>query len=107
MEDCRALKQWRDQIRRFLREESGVIHAVSYLLLVTIIVLGMVAGLSSLRNSFVQRMGDISGALESLNQSYTFTVAGVASTFTDGGAVVDPDGSEPFGITVQATATLE
>jgi hypothetical protein len=84
-----------------------VLCTVDYLVLVTVVCIGMMAGLVEIRNSFVQVMGDISGALESLDQSYSSTVAGVTSAYTDTVPAANAAGVEPQGISVQIAATSE
>ena len=76
-------------LSKLWREESGVMATSELILMSTIIVIGVIVGLSTFRNHMVQELGDMSAAVAGLNQSYSFsgatvggfTVAG--SSFTD------------------------
>lgn len=76
-------------LSRLWVDESGAVLSSEVVLLSTILVLGMIVGLAAFRDSVVQELGDIAGAIGSLNQSYNFggitaccaSVAG--SNFTD------------------------
>ncbi|MDA1163199.1 MAG: hypothetical protein O3B13_08870 [Planctomycetota bacterium] len=80
---------------------------VDYLILMTVVCVGMLVGLVELRNSYVQVMGDIAGSLESLDQSYSSTVAGITSAYVDTLPAADVAGVEPQGISVQEAAASE
>lgn len=86
--------------RRFAQDDCGSLHAVGYLLLVTIIALGMIAGLATLRDGIVQEYGDIALALEHLDQSYVFDLPSGTIIFDDDTASVpdDPVDAAPYGI---------
>lgn len=55
---------------------SGEMNAAAYVVVTTIAGIGMIVGLSTLRDQIVQEYGDVALALESLDQSYHFTVPG-------------------------------
>lgn len=61
-------------IRRFSRDESGALRAGDYILMVTILCVGAVAGLATVRDAAVQDFGDLAVAMESLDQSYTISM---------------------------------
>lgn len=58
-------------LAKFFRDESGFIDAAHYLLMVTLISIGVIAGLSAIRDSVVQELGDFALGLENLDHSYT------------------------------------
>ena len=60
--------------RRLWKDSSGIILSGEYILLTTLLVLGMVVGVVTFRDQVVQEFGDISDAMESLDQSYTYTI---------------------------------
>lgn len=73
-------------------DQRGETSSLSLILLVTIVALGAIVGLTTLRDQIVQELGDIALAIENLNQSYT----AAGSTFVDPGPFPsDPEGSEP------------
>jgi hypothetical protein len=76
----------------------------------TLLALGVIVGLVTVRDQVVQQLGDIAAAIASLDQSYTITIGTQTSTFVDVADPVltsDPSGSEPAGISVRAAATPE
>ena len=86
-------------------DEDGAASAMSLLLIVTILALGAIVGLTTIRDQVVQELGDIGMALESLNQSYTTPT----STFVDPTPFpnVDPDGSPPSCLCLNVAAQPE
>ncbi|WP_166829181.1 hypothetical protein [Thalassoroseus pseudoceratinae] len=98
-------------LRRLLDDERGVIQPVMYVFLVAVVSIGVIAGLTAVRDSVVQEFGDLSLALQNIDQSYTVncTINGTVFSFgfVDGAPVADPDGSEPAGIDICLPATQE
>lgn len=66
-------------LRRFWLDEQGVIASTDLALICTILVIGMIVGLTTLRDQVVQELGDVAVGVASLNQSYSF--AGATLTF--------------------------
>jgi hypothetical protein len=84
-------------LARLWSNESGEASSMSLILLTTIIALGAIVGLVSLRDQVIQEMGDYAIALENLNQSFSFS----GGTFTDSGPFpVDPPGEAPACIAI-------
>jgi hypothetical protein len=70
-------------------DESGFIVSTDLVLISSILVIGMLVGLVSLRDQVVQELGDVAVAVGNLNQSYSFgavTVAFGGYTFTVAGS---------------------
>ena len=82
-------KLWRDQ--------RGFSTALSTIMLATIVAIGAVVGLATLRDQLVQEFGDVATALENLDQSFeaegygSYVDAGPSSP----GADVDQPGLAP------------
>ncbi len=94
------------------KDQRGAVSAVSALLLYTILVLGVTVGLVTLRNQMVQEFGDLSVALDSLDQSWQVRYSWdpddeFRGTTGLGPTLTDPDGSEPAGISVQKPPIAE
>lgn len=76
-------------MKRSARDEDvcirrrGSVDGASYLLLITILGIGIVCGLVTMRDQFAQQFGDVASALEQVNQSYSFTVGTVTSQYSD------------------------
>ena len=71
-------------LRKFWNEETGFIISTELVLVATMVVIGLIAGLVEVSFAVVGELNDISEAIGSLNQSYSFT--GFTSTKT-GGAI--------------------
>ncbi|MEY3173007.1 MAG: hypothetical protein RLZZ436_920 [Planctomycetota bacterium] len=73
----------------FIRSEDGFLLSSESLLLGTIAVLGLLVGITSVRDSVVQELGDFAQAIGLLNQSYSFAGVSDASGLTQGGLLAD------------------
>lgn len=98
-------------LRRLLDDEQGVVQPALYVFFVTIIAIGVIAGLTAVRDSVVQEFGDLSLVLQNIDQSYTVncTINGNVFSFgyMDDGPVLDPPSMEPAGIDICLTANPE
>lgn len=90
-----------------LRSEEGTIHAMGYVVLVTIIGIGMITGAVTLRDGIVQEYGDLSLALEHLDQSYSVVFPCGLLEFDDETNLVPDDmaGDPPAGIDLSVAPT--
>jgi hypothetical protein len=78
--------------RKLWGDESGFIVSTDLILISSILVIGLLVGLVSLRDQIVQELGDVAVAVGNLNQSYSFagqTVAFGGFTFTVAGSNFD------------------
>ena len=57
-------------LNRAWREEQGVL-TFEWILLITVIVIGIVGGVSAVRDGLISELGDVSGAVVHIDQSYT------------------------------------
>jgi hypothetical protein len=92
-------------IIRLWRDENGVVNSMDLILISTILVLGMIVGLVSLRNQVVQELSDTAGAIGSLNQGYSYTGRTITSgsfTATVAGASYTDNPNTDAGIDVTA-----
>ncbi len=60
--------------QRLWCDQSGFVFSVEMLLLGTVVVIGLIVGHTTVRDSLNSELSDIGGALQDLNQSYTSTV---------------------------------
>lgn len=76
-------------MRNFWNDEAGFIVSAELVLIATILVIGLIVGLSEVQAAVVAELNDISCAIGSLNQSYIFKgftgckAATVGSSFQD------------------------
>ncbi|MFP6657193.1 MAG: hypothetical protein VB853_03365 [Pirellulales bacterium] len=62
-------------LMRFWNDDVGVVVSAELVLIATILVIGMIVGLTTVRDQVVQELGDVASAIASINQSYSFSGA--------------------------------
>ena len=60
-------------LRVLLKEESGFVVSTELVLIATVLVLGLIVGLSEIQHAVVAELNDISDATGNINQSYLYT----------------------------------
>lgn len=58
-------------IKRFWSDEAGFVVSAELALVATLLVIGMVVGLSTIRDSVTNELADTAGAIDDINQSYS------------------------------------
>jgi hypothetical protein len=77
---------------RLWNEQDGFIVSAELLMIATLLVIGLVAGWSSVRDSIVTELADLAQAIANLNQSYSFGATIGHCGFTGGSFFIDlPD----------------
>jgi len=76
-------------LMRLWADDSGAVVSAELVLIITILVLGMVVGLTSLRDQVTQELGDVAGAISTINQSFSFSGATGHHSSTAGSIFVD------------------
>lgn len=71
-------------VHAFIADESGFIVSAELVLVATIVVIGMIVGLSEVQHAVVQELNDVADAIGSLNQSYYFGGLGARKTLGNG-----------------------
>ena len=59
--------------KRLCNDETGFVVSTELILVATILVIGMLVGLVSVRDQVVQELGDIAEAISDIDQSYVYT----------------------------------
>ena len=89
-------------LKRMWKEDEGVL-SFEWVLLVTLLTIGIVSGVAAARDAIIDELGDVAEAMLSLDQSYTIdfplnvdvhVVDGTSasnSSFTDGLLFIDCD----------------
>ncbi|QDV50361.1 hypothetical protein [Gimesia fumaroli] len=93
--------------RQFWNDEGGSISPFATVLMMTILLVGIIPGIATLRDHIVQKFGDMAVALESIDQSYSFEVDGVTSEYVDTNSLTDPVGDAPACLDLSITASGE
>ncbi len=70
--------------RRLWREEHGVALSIELIMLATITVIGLLAGLSAYRDAAVQELGDAAAGVASLNQTFDYEGVRQSGSFGTG-----------------------
>lgn len=78
---CSAARLW--------REESGAIVSAEVILIASILVIGVIVGLKSVRDAVVSEWADVGQALANIDQSYWFSATAGHHGFTGGGQFND------------------
>ncbi len=76
-------------MNRLWNEETGAIISSEYMLVATILVLGVIVGLKSVRDSVVTELADVAQALANVSQSYSFSAVSGHHAYTGGGLFTD------------------
>lgn len=69
-------------LRKLLNDEAGFIVSAELVLVATLLVIGLIVGLSEVQHAVVSELNDVADAIGQLNQSYYFN--GFHSTKEDG-----------------------
>ena len=93
--------------RRLWNDERGSISPFATVLMMTILLLGLLPGIVTLRDHIVQEFGDMAVSLESIDQSYSFEVDGVTSEYVDTNTLTDPVGEAPACLDLTISPTDE
>ncbi len=68
--------------RKLWKDEAGFIVSAELVLVATMLVIGMIVGLTVVRNQVVQELGDLGAALGMISQGYEYTGVSKADTTT-------------------------
>lgn len=60
-------------LRKLLLDEAGFIVSAELVLVATLLVIGMIVGLSEVQHAVVSELNDVGEAIGKLNQSYSFS----------------------------------
>ena len=58
---------------RLWNDEAGFVISSELVLVATILVIGMIVGLTTVRDQVVQELADVAGAISDINQSYSYS----------------------------------
>jgi Flp pilus assembly pilin Flp len=60
-------------LQQLLRDEAGFIISAELVLVATLLVIGLIVGLSEVQHAVVSELNDVADAIGELNQSYYFS----------------------------------
>lgn len=76
-------------LSRLWNEEAGAVISAEIMLVATILVLGIIVGLKSVRDSVVTELADVAQAVANVNQSYCYSGVSGHAAHMGGGEFVD------------------
>ena len=76
-------------MQRLWADEAGFVISTELTLVATILVIGMVVGLTSVRDQIVQELADVAGAISEIDQSYSFSAITGHNSSTAGADFLD------------------
>lgn len=71
------------------KDEAGFVVSSELVLIATTLVIGMLVGLTTVRDQVVQELADVAGAMGDVNQSYSFTAVTGHTSSTAGSDYTD------------------
>lgn len=74
---------------RLWNEETGAVVSAEVMLVATILVLGVIVGLKSVRDSVVTELADVAQAIANVNQSYCYSGVSGHAAHSGGGEFDD------------------
>jgi len=79
-------------LERLWRDDQGAVLATEYLFVVTILVIGLIVGLTGLRSAINAELTELGNAILALSQGYTFNGITFSGGSIDGSQAIDtPD----------------
>ncbi|MEW4561253.1 hypothetical protein AB1K70_01935 [Bremerella sp. JC770] len=79
-------------IKRLWNDEAGFVVSAELILIATIAVLGLIVALDTVRNAITSELSDVAGAIQDVNQSYTWSgVVGHSATVAGSSYADDTD----------------
>jgi len=72
-------------INRFWSEQDGAIVSAEIMLVATILVLGVIVGLKSVRDSVVTELADVAQAIANIDQSFCYSGTSGHAAYSGGG----------------------
>ena len=81
-------------LKEFFNDEAGFIVSAELVLIATILVIGLIVGLSEIQHAVVNELNDVADAIGELNQSYAYTGFSKAKTGGQGGVAAFTNGSD-------------
>ena len=74
---------------RLWNEANGAVVSAELVLVMTILMIGVIVGLKSVRDSVVTELADVAQAIANVSQSYSFSATSGHHAYTGGGLFTD------------------
>jgi len=76
-------------LKKFWDDDAGFVISIELILISTIVVIGLIAGLTAVRDAVVSELADVAGAIDEMNQSFSFNGATGATSASAGSSYAD------------------
>ena len=76
-------------VTRLWNDEAGFVVSTELMIVATVLVIGMLVGLVSIREQIVQELADVAEAISEFDQSFSFAAVSGHSSSTAGADFVD------------------
>src|SRR5437016_3757427 len=89
-------------------DDGGALIATEFLFVATVLVIGIVVGLTAVRNAVNAELTELANAILALSQGFTISGTSGCGAFVDGTAVTDLPGTEicPVNVAPSVPVTL-
>jgi Flp pilus assembly pilin Flp len=94
----------RNVMKKLWQDDAGWIISVEMILIFTIVSLGLIVGLTALRNALVDELTEVANAITAIEQCYSWSGLSNCSSSVCGSAATDKAGSQSFGVVAAPTA---
>ena len=74
---------------KFMKDEAGFVVSSELVLIATMLVLGLIVGLSSLRNSITAELADLAASIGNISQEYSYSSITGHSSSVAGSIFID------------------
>ena len=75
--------------QKLWNDDAGFIVSIELILIATIAIIGLITGMTAVRDAVVSEMSDVAGAVQDLNQCYSFNGVTGHSASTCGSDYID------------------
>lgn len=87
------------------RDDSGALLATEWIFIATILVIGLIVGLTAVQHAILNEFEEVAGAIGGLSQSFSFGGAEGCCSFTQSSAFSDEPSTWPVNSCVPDAAT--
>ncbi len=83
------MKYATNALLRLRTDEQGFIVSAELILIATVAVIGILVGMVAIRDAIVSELSDVAGAMQDLNQTYSYNRVSGHSSYTYGSSWLD------------------
>ncbi|HEV3078867.1 MAG TPA: hypothetical protein VGY66_03785, partial [Gemmataceae bacterium] len=88
------------------KDDNGALIAMEFLFVATVLVIGIVVGLTAVRNAVNAELTELANAILALSQGFTISGQSGCGASVDGSAAIDTPGNEPCPVNTPPSNTV-